>query len=92
MVGNRGAPPAYMIDREDTLAPSPWDVKHWGWKKWALIAGGIVVLIVVIIIAVEVTKKNNAYPNYSPLSYKLADTCTHLLTSNPSLSNIKAVC
>jgi hypothetical protein len=72
-----GAPPEYQLDREDTLNPSPWDVRHWGWKKWAALgAGAVIVIIIVVVVAVVVTKKNQ-YPDYSQLTYTLADTCKY---------------
>ena len=83
---NLGPPPEYKVDREDTLNPSPWDVRQWSWKRWAmLIVGVVVVIVAVIIIAVEVTKKNK-YPDYSALTYTLADTCA--FTSLLLLSNL----
>lgn len=78
---NYGAPPAYMLDRPDTLRQPWWNVKSWGWKKFAILIGAVVIiLIIVIVVAVEVTKKNK-YPDYTKLTYKLADTCKHILTS-----------
>lgn len=72
---NMGPPPEYKVDRDDTLNPSPWDMRQWSWKKWvALIVGVVIVIVMVIIVVVEVTKKNK-YPDYSTLTYTLADTC-----------------
>ncbi|RDW95161.1 hypothetical protein BP5796_00924 [Coleophoma crateriformis] len=69
-----GPPPAYKVDREDTLAPRWWDVKNWS-KKSFLLAGLAlaVIIIIVVVVAVEV-EKNNRYPAYSALSYSLTDT------------------
>ena len=70
-----GPPPEYKVDREDTLNPSPWDMRQWDWKKWAALVVGVVIVVVVIaVVAVEVTK-HNQYPDYSALTYTLADTC-----------------
>ena len=75
--GPMGPPPAYKLDREDSLAPHWWDYRGWSMKKLLLIVAGLVLLVViVIIIAVEVVKKN-AYPNYSALTYTLTDTCAY---------------
>ena len=82
--GNMGPPPEYKVDRDDTLNPSPWDMRYWSWKKWAaLIVGVVIIIVVVIIVAVEVTKKSK-YPDYSALTYTLADTC--MFTFSRSLS------
>ncbi|KAG0646518.1 putative glycosidase [Hyphodiscus hymeniophilus] len=69
-----GPPPQYKLDRDDTLNPSPWNVRYWGWKKWAALIGGVIVIVVIVVVAaVEATKKSK-YPNYSALQYSLADT------------------
>ena len=71
----RGPTPEYEIDRDETLNPSLWDVRHWSWRSWAiLIAGLILVVVIVVIVVVEVMKKDK-YPDYSALTYSLADTC-----------------
>lgn len=72
--GPLGPPPPFKIDREDSLAPHWWDVRGWSKKRILLVALGLLILIVVVvIIAVEVSKKS-AYPNYTALTYTLADT------------------
>jgi hypothetical protein len=81
MMGDSGTPlappPEYKVDREDTLNPSVWDIRYWSWKMWAgLIVGVVIAVVVAVIVAVEVTKKNK-YPDYSTLTYSLADTCKH---------------
>jgi len=69
------APPAYVLDKEDTLNPHWWDFRYWEWKQFlALGAGVVIVIIIVVIAAVEVTKANR-YPIYSKLDYSLEDTC-----------------
>lgn len=78
--GPLGPPPPFKIDREDSLAPHWWDVRGWSKKRILLVALGLLILIVVIvIIAVEVSKKS-AYPNYTALTYTLADTCAYHLS------------
>ena len=73
----------HKFDREDTLNPSPWDIRHWSWKKWAmLIAGVVIIIVIIVVVVVEVTKKNK-YPDYSALTYSLADTCTSPLSHSP---------
>lgn len=74
-------PPEYKVDRDDTLNPSPWDIREWSWKKWAALIGGIVIVVVVVVIAVVEVEKKNKYPDYSALTYTLADTCKYLLLS-----------
>ncbi|KAH8591483.1 glycoside hydrolase family 16 protein [Bisporella sp. PMI_857] len=69
-----GAPPAYKESVGD-LSPKWWDIRYWSWKKWVILAAGIVVLIVVLIVGIVLgTRKNNSYPNYTALSYTLVDT------------------
>lgn len=52
-----------------------WNPRYWARKIWIAIAV-VVVVVIVIAVAVGVTvSKNNAYPNYTQLSYKLQDTC-----------------
>ena len=72
-----GAPPVYKEDphRYSSGGSKWWNVKTWGWKRWAILAAAVVVLIVVIVVAVVLSTKKDKYPNYSQLSYKLADTC-----------------
>lgn len=78
MMDNRmppGPPPAYKVDREDTLAPRWWDVKHWSKKAFLLAALALAAIIVIaVVVAIEVEKKNR-YPSYTALSYSLTDTC-----------------
>jgi hypothetical protein len=70
-----GPPPEYKLDRDDTLAPNPWNPRYWGWKKWAALLVALVIIVVVIVVAVVEVEKKNRYPNYSALTYTLADTC-----------------
>lgn len=78
----QGAPPAYALDKEGTLKPHWWDVKQWGWKKWAALAAGIIVIIVIGVVAGIESAKLNAYPDYSKLTYTLEDTCSYLSKSS----------
>lgn len=71
-----GAPPGYKVDRQDTLNPSPWNVRHWSWKKWAGLLAAILIIIIIVVVAVVEVDKKNKYPNYSALTYTLADTCS----------------
>ena len=73
---NYGPPPQYKLDDEDTLAPRWYDVKRWGKKIWIAVAAIIAIIIIIIVVgAVEGVEKNR-YPDYSKLSYSLADTCS----------------
>jgi len=74
-----GPPPVY---EEETHKPEKyitkpkwWDLKAWGWKKWTLLGATVVVLVVVIIVGAVIATRNARYPNYSKLTYTLADTC-----------------
>jgi len=70
-----GAPPKYMVDREDTLNHAWWNVKYWGKKGWFIFAGVVVVILIIIGVAAGVTARNNRYPTYSKLTYSLAENC-----------------
>ena len=70
-----GPPPAYKVDADDTLAPHWWNVRHWSWKRWLVAGVALVLLIMIVIVIAVVVSKKNAYPNYSTLTYSLADTC-----------------
>ncbi|UZP42118.1 hypothetical protein NXS19_009934 [Fusarium pseudograminearum] len=51
-----------------------WNPRYWRKGIWAAVILAFVVVLI-IVIAVSVTKvKENRYPDYSPLSYSLADT------------------
>lgn len=53
-----------------------WNPRYWTRKIWIAVVGIVVIIIVVIVaVAVALSKKNNAYPDYSPLTYNLQDTC-----------------
>jgi len=67
-------PPTYKVDREDTLRPSGWNVKYWGWKKFATAGAIVAIVIIVVVVAVVEVMKNNRYPDYSKLNYSLVDT------------------
>lgn len=72
-----GPPPAYKVDREDTLAPKWWDARHWSKKTYLFVGLGLAVLIAVLVVIIVEVEKKNAYPNYSALSYSLQDTCQY---------------
>lgn len=53
-----------------------WNPRYWPKLAWALIVGVIVVIAIVVGAVVGTQAKKNAYPDYSELSYSLAETCT----------------
>ncbi|TVY85146.1 putative glycosidase [Lachnellula suecica] len=69
-----GPPPKYQLDDEDTLAPRWYDVKRWGKKIWLGVAALIAIIITVVVVAVVEVEKKNRYPDYSKLTYSVADT------------------
>jgi hypothetical protein len=79
MMDSRGAPPAYKVDRDDTLGHPWWNVAHWGKKAWLITVGALAVMLIIIIVAVVETKKANRYPDYSKLTYSLAENCRYFL-------------
>ncbi|OCK75986.1 glycoside hydrolase family 16 protein, partial [Lepidopterella palustris CBS 459.81] len=64
------APPPY----EELKTQSRTNPKTWGRKVWIGVAVGTVVVLIAIIVGAAVGVHNNAYPNYSKLTYSLQDT------------------
>lgn len=71
-----GPPPAYKLDREDTLHHPWYNFKYWGKRGWLAFAAVVVAIIVIIIVIAVVEVRANRYPDYSELSYTLSETCT----------------
>jgi len=65
----------YRLDDGDTLAPRWYNAKGWGKKVWLGIGAALAVIIIVVVVAAVMVTKKNKYPDYSKLSYSLADTC-----------------
>lgn len=58
-----------------------WNPRYWRKRIWAAIIIVILVIVIIIVaVAVERARKN-MYPDYSPLSYTLKDTCKCLSPS-----------
>lgn len=70
------SPPSFVKASGNSHTGSRWNPRNWGWKSWTLTAAALIILIIVIVVpAVVVTEKdNNAYPDYTTLSYSLVDT------------------
>ncbi|GAB0141724.1 hypothetical protein EsHS_00002306 [Epichloe bromicola] len=52
-----------------------WNPRYWTRKIWiAVVAIVVIIIVVVVAVAVALSKKNNAYPDYAPLTYNLQDT------------------
>lgn len=62
-----------------------WNPRYWGKRVFITIGIiAIIVLVIIIIVAVMVTKaakKNNAYPNYTNVTYSLSETSKLTSTS-----------
>lgn len=57
-----------------------WNPRYWAKKVWIAIAA-VLIIVIIIAVAVGVTvSKQNAYPSYKELSYKLQDTCGFILS------------
>jgi hypothetical protein len=79
---SRGAPPAYRVD-EDTLNPRWYNAREWRKRIWIGLGVVLAIIIIIIVVAVVLVEKaNNRYPDYSPLSYSLAETCMYLVASS----------
>lgn len=86
--GELNVPPSRQPRQARSSMPW-WNPRYWG--KRAFITIGIIaviVLVIIIIVAVMVTKaakKNNAYPNYTNVTYALSDTSKLLSISMHSI-------
>lgn len=87
MMNNPG-PPAYKLDREDTLAPHWWDVREWSKKVITFVVLGVAIIIAIIVAVVVVVEKKNKYPNYSQLSYSLVGNCMYSLWKTTSCAKV----
>ncbi|RSL89206.1 hypothetical protein CEP51_001331 [Fusarium floridanum] len=76
-------PPAYdeiMLSRpgQDVRRASPsmpwWNPRYWRKRVWAGVVAVILILIAIIVAVAVTQSKNNAYPDYTTLSYSLKDT------------------
>lgn len=70
-----GSPPAYKLDRDDTLNHPWYNLKYWGKRGWLTAAAVIIAIIIIIVVVAVVEAKANRYPDYSTLSYSLSETC-----------------
>lgn len=79
------APPRYeeiMLTRDNgsvrhLQSSMPWwNPRYWRKRVWGGVVAAILIVIAIIIgVVVSQVKKNNAYPNYTQLSYSLSETC-----------------
>jgi hypothetical protein len=61
-----------------------WDPRYWRKRVWAGVAA-VIIIIIVIAVAVGVTQaQNNAYPNYTELSYSLKETSESTIALPPA--------
>jgi hypothetical protein len=61
-----------------------WDPRYWRKRVWAGVAA-VLIIIIVIAVAVGVTQaQNNAYPNYTELSYSLKETSESTIVIPPT--------
>lgn len=58
-----------------------WNAKHWGKKGWLITAGVVAAIIIIVAVSVTETEKANAYPDYSKLTYTLAENCMCISSS-----------
>lgn len=56
-----------------------WDVRMWTKWNWILVFVLLSAVIAVPVIVVTVKKKQNRYPDYAPINYRLSDTSAYLL-------------
>ena len=73
MQENLGSPPPYYYNAPPRRPP--WDPRGWTRRTKLIAAGGAVILLIIIIIAAAVGSRNNRYPSYNKITYRLQDTC-----------------
>jgi ABC-type proline/glycine betaine transport system permease subunit len=58
-----------------------WNPRYWQKRVWLILVAIVVIIAIVVGAVVGVQAKKSRYPEYSELSYSLAETCK----SSPSL-------
>lgn len=75
--GELNVPPSRQPRQARSSMPW-WNPRYWGKRVFITIGIiAVIVLVIIIIVAVMVTKaakKNNAYPNYTNVTYALKET------------------
>jgi hypothetical protein len=55
---------------------TPWyNPRYWRKRIWAGVITVIIIIVVVVAVVVVEVRKQDKYPNYTKLTYKLSDTC-----------------
>ena len=52
-----------------------WDPRGWTRRTKIIAAVAAIILLIIIIVAAAVGSRNNRYPAYSKINYRLQDTC-----------------
>lgn len=70
-----------MPSRSKVAARKPWwNPRYWSRRVWISVVILILVIIVVAVVGGVLGSRHSnsagSYPDYSPLNYSLADTCT----------------
>lgn len=58
-----------------------WNPKYWRKRVWVAVVVVFLGLVVAVPVAVTQTRRSNAYPDYTELSYTLRETCEDCLPS-----------
>lgn len=62
-----------------------WNPRYWTKRVFITIGAILTIIIIVIIVAAVVatnrSKSDNRYPNYTNLTYNIAETCTSLINT-----------
>lgn len=67
-------------EHRPTLTHPRWNPRFWTRKVWIGFAAiNMMATVLVVSAAVARTREGSSYPDYSPLTYTLKDTCTLLL-------------
>lgn len=69
-----GPPPPYKEYETPSPRGSKWNPKTWSRKTILIALGVAAIALIVLIVALYFGLKDEAYPNYTALSYTLQDT------------------
>lgn len=89
-------PPRENMSRRISENAPWWKPAYWRWRTWAIVAVVLIIAIVAGAVAGVLVTKANRYPDYSKLSYSLAEECKFLLLEDvqplPMLSALTIKC
>ena len=82
--GNLGSPPPYYYNAPPKKRHR-WDPRSWTRRTKIIALGGGAILLIIIIVAAAVGSRDNRYPAYDKINYRLQDTCEEKEATFPLL-------